>query len=301
MPAGTYYYFMVFSTDNRPRPALLSLIMLAVLVLSVAAAWLVAFPRQSAYRHAVDILRSFNARELNSYWSSHQETWFVAHDASGAIGWKSTFLQRSGNSFVGDTIARRSQLFRGEHWDISDDLKTIDYRATFPDFSYKVLQHEETIKVEFPVRLPNGTVRWVPLPPDGQGERVENYLPPCLIEQAVAHVAKTQQAATFAIVDGAPFAAHQPAMRTLNLAITPIGPHTVQTTAQGDTAITTIYILADDGSVSEIQDRQNRITYKRTTRENVEKQYPHERLPEFSASLTAPKEELSADGTGESD
>jgi hypothetical protein len=134
------------------------------------------------------------------------------------------------------------------------------------------------------------------LPPGSQGERVDNYLPPCLIRLAVARVAKTQQAATFAIVDSSPFTEHHPALRMLDLAITPAGPHTVQATLRGDTDTTYIYILDGDGDISEIQDLHNRITFKRATRQDVQDHFPNDALP--APTPPAPEEETPAGDAG---
>jgi hypothetical protein len=293
---------MVFGADNRPRPALLSLIMLAVLVLSVAAAWLLAVPRQAAYRHAIDILHSLDADTLSNYWATHDDTWFIAYDASGRIGWQGTLLGRAGKLFTGRTktklqLPNSPNFIDEERWGISDDLKTTDYTETSP--TYKVISRDGAIRVRFLVESPNGIVKPVDLPPGGQGERVDNYLPPCLIELAVARVAKTQRGATFAIVDSSPFVQHQPALRMLNLAITPAGPHTVQVTLRGDTDITYVYILAADGDISEIQDLHGRITFKRATRQDVEKDFPDDVLPDPApVPPVTPKEETPANSDG---
>lgn len=278
---------MVSDADNRSRPALLSLIMLAVLMLSIGAAWLVAFPRQTAYRHGIDVLHSFDARTLNDYWSRNAESLFIAHDVAGRpIGWKGTLRNHTGNFFLGRAMTRLSALSADESWAISDDLKTADYAASSPHYS--VHWQDEIISVKAAMVLPNGIRKVVALPP----ERLENYLPPCLLELAVARVAKTQQVATFAIVDSSLFAHNQPVIRTLNLTIKPTGPHIVQTTIQSDAAITAIYILGDDGTVSEIQ--EDRITYKRATREDVEKYFPDVSFPARSTPA-APEEETMAE------
>jgi hypothetical protein len=273
--------------------------MLVVLVLSVAAAWMVAFPRQRAYRHAVEMLHSFDAGTLSSYWSAHEESWFIAYDVAGrAIGWEGTFLRTSGNSFTGGTFTRLPDFADQEEWKVSGDLKTTDYAETFPHYS--VHSQDGMISVKAAIQLSNGLRKVVALPGDGRSERVENYLPPFLIELAVARVAKTQQAATFAIVDSSPFAARQAVLRTLSLTIKPTGPHTVQTTIEGDPVVTMVYVLTNDGDVSEIQDLHNRITYKRASRQDVEKHFHDETLP-APMNPPAEKEETPASDAGEGD
>ncbi len=117
---------------ERRRQWLLSLVLLAILVGSVLAAWSLVRSRQAPAARAKDLLRGIRDKTLSPYWGSQElSRWYLVRDSSGqAVGFMVRARKPAGKGYSGITLLRIGGLQQGESWTIDPAATQGFYTAT---------------------------------------------------------------------------------------------------------------------------------------------------------------------------
>jgi hypothetical protein len=134
------------SPPSQPRPGLVSLVLLGVLLLTVGGAWLVVRFYFSASREGAVILEDMRKQGLHALWPQKRYVARFARKAPGGavLARITSTRQPSAGAFGGtETFEAASTAVREtgnvkETWAVSDDLTEADYRADYFTRSFSV-------------------------------------------------------------------------------------------------------------------------------------------------------------------
>jgi hypothetical protein len=123
----------------NPRPALVTIVMLGVLLLTVGAAWVVVRYYYSPSRVGATVIAEIRRRTLGELWPKQKyAAWFDRKDALGKIESRRGVVRQSSNgAFAGEMLhlavsgaSRRIGNVRAD-WTMSDNLTKGYYRASY--------------------------------------------------------------------------------------------------------------------------------------------------------------------------
>ena len=206
--------------STRRKRSLLAVVVLAVLVVSVAVAWVLGALADRRVKSAVAILAAVRRDGLAKHWPERPRLdWYLSHagDEAEPSGWRAVIRGRVDNGrednglFAGMIVHVSGREYQVEEWVLNADATSGKYAAhmgvgrPLPDTSITLEKREDGEKREDREKMdvtvtPYGGKR---LP--GRGEAPKNYLPEGTLELAVALVAAGRGNAQFALVfNGSP-------------------------------------------------------------------------------------------------
>ena len=241
------------------RISLLTAVMLVVLALSTAGAWLVQETLGAAARRGARILADIARRGLSHYWGGRSDVrWYLGTDAKGRPhGWRLTTRKADGDYYAGQDILRTAQGTYQSHWRLAADASEGKYasgtallRGAQPDIMI-VLTHDR-------VEVDKG------LGPSGVARRPDSYIPEGAFPVVLSLTAAGGRPAKFKmIIDQVAVIGGQ--VHFITLVVSPQGADRVRAsfTVLGKKPETTIYHLGADGGIEAIEYPDDRLIYKR--------------------------------------
>jgi hypothetical protein len=181
---------------ERHRQLLLSLVLLAILGLSVLGAWSLVQSRQVPVARARDILRGIRDKTLSPYWGSQEVSrWYLVQDASGrAVGYMVRLRKPDDKDYSGLTLTRMGNAQQGESWTLDAAATEGSYTATIGGRAVadtQITLHDGQVTVTQPWE--GGTGR-------ASSPAPENYIPEGLLWLVVAEVSRTAAEARFCFI-----------------------------------------------------------------------------------------------------
>jgi len=252
----------MFPTQTEAPPSRISLltaVMLVVLALSTAGAWLVEQSLGAAARRGTRILAGMARTGLVHYWGGRSDVrWYLGTDADGRPhGWRLTTRKAVGDNYAGQDIPRTAQGAYQSNWQLAGDASEGTYaggtallRGGQPDILI-VLTHD---RVEAATRSGSS----------GAASRPDTYIPEGALPVVLSLTAAGGRPAKFKmIVDRLAVGGGQ--VRFITLTLTPLGADRVRAsfTLPGNKPETAIYHLGADGGIEAIEYPDDRVIYKR--------------------------------------
>ena len=184
--------------STRRKRSLLAAVMLAVLLGSVAVAWMLGELADRRVKSAVAALAAVRRDGLAKHWPERLRVdWYVSRAGDGAnpSGWGALVRGRGDQgAFAGMMLYVSGQEYHVDEWVLNADATSGMYRARagvgWPLLDTSITLDDGVVEV-----VPHGGER---LP--GRGRAPENYLPEGTLELAVALVAAGKSNAQFALV-----------------------------------------------------------------------------------------------------
>ena len=120
-----------FPNLRSDRRGLAGLIMFGVLLLSVAAAWLLIRGRTAAAERGREILQGIRNRKLSAFWGTDPvELWYLSVTADNQpVGWHQMARSYKDGRYFGRTIRRSGKLIVQEEWTLNEDATAGEYAA----------------------------------------------------------------------------------------------------------------------------------------------------------------------------
>ena len=209
--------------SDRPalsRQSLLTIVMLAVLLISVGGAWLLARGRGAMARTAVEIIRQIRGDGLARHWDPQTVRWYLDRRDGRAGAWRLLLrARRQGGGFEGLTfIVRQSHPNRRvtwAYWSLNADATSGTYFARTLSGQHLGRGWAHVIDSKTIVALADGqiTIRQDigPEPFLSQADTPPAYLPEGALALAQALVARRKAKAVFKITqDSKPPAGRRP-------------------------------------------------------------------------------------------
>lgn len=252
----------MFPTQTEAPPSRISLltaVMLVVLALSTAGAWLVQETLGAAARRGARILAGVARTGLSHYWGDRSDVrWYLVTDAKGRPhGWRLTTRKAVGDNYAGQDIPRTAQGAYQSTWQLAYDASEGTYASgtallggAQPDITI-VLTHD---RVEVVTRFGAS----------GLGPRPDNYIPEGALPLVLSLTAAGGRPAKFKmIIDQVAVIGRQ--VHFITLTLMPQGADRVRAsfTVLGKKPETAIYHLGADGGIEVIEYPDDRVIYKR--------------------------------------
>lgn len=202
---GTYYKCM----DAKPeawRNNFRSLVLLALLGVCAAAAWLMAWHKSSPSREGQDILATIRQKGIKSYWPQNvqRREWFLIRRGEKIVGWEMEYRQagpdRAGGGFERQTNTAAGQERISARWKLTNNTEQGQYQSQSVKFSrMKASVTEAKIALQegrLEVLQNNNGAHYASTTPV-----TENYLPEGVMSIAIHEVAKRKTQARFDMVE----------------------------------------------------------------------------------------------------
>jgi len=258
---------------DRHRSGLLSLVMLAVLLVSVGAAqWLVRCYGAAARRGA-DILAKVRTNKLDTYWKDDtSRQWYLIEDHNGkAMGYRTVAQRKTRDGYAGASRLVLRTESHVEHWQLSPDAAKGRYQA---------ISHMPTGDLDrTDILLQDGLVTVTKAALDAIGEASypapDNYAPEGLLSLLIAETIKSGQKAAFSLVDNEQ-AIVEGKVFFSRVTVTPQGPRQarVECARLGDTS-ELVYRLDDQGRIVAREYGEGAMAEKLVTLRQLTKAFPH--------------------------
>lgn len=286
MLPATYHVHMLETTkktDLRQR-SILALVLLAILLAVVGAAWQLSTSRGAKIAAAADLLQQVRKDKLTKYWPDETtQECFLGVDPSGkALTWIVKARQKLANGYQGASVQR---LINGpalpEKWQLSASAASGRY----------VGPANSNDQVEISMRDGRVSVTYARIgPPPVLAQRHSlapaNYIPKGMKELVLAQAAKAGRAMMFRIIENdQPIAGQE--VHFTSVEVQPAGPNAIRwkPVSPGSKSDLT-YTFDEEGQLLKIADGD--FTIKRTTMSQLLKSFPND---ERLRNLALPAEE----------
>jgi len=178
---------------RQSRQFLLSLVLLAVLAVSVLAAWVMVRVRQAPIARGQAILRQMRDRTLQEFWGDKPDmTWLLTREPGGQpVGYMARARWRTDEGYEGAVFATVQGHRQAERWSIDPSASAGTYVG---DIGW--MAATETFITLSAGRVTVRQGRSKPVAKAAPG----NYIPEGLMWLVVAEVSKTDKSAVFSMV-----------------------------------------------------------------------------------------------------
>lgn len=184
------------------RRSLLALAMLAVLLLSTGAAWLLTRAAGTRANAGAEIVKAIRGKGLASYWGTAQRTeWMLVYANENVIGWRVEQQRPDEEGYAGGEVEVAVQggqvaAQAMSNWHLGDDVRTGSYLSNMASVNGKRITQ---------IRLGEGKVMVRQQPATGTAQAASaepaNYLPEGTMMLAALLVAQRGLDAQFATID----------------------------------------------------------------------------------------------------
>ncbi|MBN1942478.1 MAG: hypothetical protein JW849_04200 [Phycisphaerae bacterium] len=182
-----------------------SLVLLAILGVCSAVAWVLAWHKGAPARDAREILSAIRRQGIKHYWpqNARQQRWFFIRREGNVVGWEMHHRQAGADGAIGGFVRRENaphkQVRLSSRWRLSNDAEQGEYHS-----QQVVLQPPQVKVTEAAIELRDRNLQ-VNQNIDGAGFSSttaipENYLPEGLMTLAMREVAQRQGRAQFKMV-----------------------------------------------------------------------------------------------------
>ena len=259
----------------QAKHGVLTVVMVGILAVSVAMAWLTTKAKKDTSRDGAEIISKLIDDTLEGYWTgSRRDSWFIAlrQDAK-PIGWQKRSRGReSEGMFSGSVIDGSTGVARYESsWWLSPDLSEGRYVARgFNDKNNMVVETQITIS-ENEVTVVR-SIRGQKLA--ATAARPDNYVPKGTLPLVLRLVAARGREVTVKmIVDK--YAIMHGAVNFVNVSLLPLGDNVVRVKcSKRGSAFTTVYHLDSNDNICQYEDPDEGIIYRPRTKEDAAKLFP---------------------------
>jgi hypothetical protein len=182
--------------SERHRQSLLGLVLLAILGLSVLAAWTMVQARQAPADRGKDMLRGIRTRTLSSYWGSQESSrWYLVRDSAGrSVGYMVRARKPVEKGHSGLTLMRMGNVQHGESWALDAAATQGSYTSTIGGrgvLDTQITLRDDQVTVSRPWEGGSGKAT---SPAPG------NYIPEGLMPLIVAEVSRTAAETRFCFI-----------------------------------------------------------------------------------------------------
>ena len=231
----------------------LSAVMFSILLVSIAAAWLLVRAKAGNSARGAEIIHQIRSEGLAKYWpEAGVDLTYLYKDSSGQIqdGFIVTRGRVKGGYAGGKTVPGEIR----EVWRISEGADMGEYtgptRKKSPSQT-RIVLHDGLVRVGQLVEVRQG--RWAPKTVESPAP--PNYIPEGLTDLAIRLTAAEAEKATFRTIYN-PVAISGDQVRFIATTMTPLGPNSVRVSGPGDPD--TIYHLDTRGTVVRIEHKDGR-------------------------------------------
>ena len=266
--------------SQQSRHALLSLVMLCVLLISIAAAWMVTKSRGSSQEKALEILRNIRTQTLSAIWGSGDvESWYLGRGGDeGIVGWRRTTRKFTGDQYEGTLYHADRNLRVKSTWALNPTATTGTYLSDLVTPQGRLIT-----QIEFQdgvVSISSNLLRV-----RVHGAAPPEYIPEGLDSAVYLLLARDQEQASFRMVfDNEPVLGSRLNFRPVT--VRGEGGDRVHWTTRRRGS-ETIYQFDSQGLIERIEFPTERLIYDRVNSEEILKHFPDARR------LIAPKPEES--------
>ena len=222
---------LMYPTRNDPPPAkpvLLSCLMIGLLALSVALAWLTTKPKKNLTQAGAEIISQLADETLNSYWGDEaNEEWFIGlKHQRFPVNWSMRSRKKTpGDIFAGEISGGVSGVPASKaEWRLNADLSGGLYLARVYDRNRDVLSETQTTLTEKKITVARavGDQRLL-----GHADRPPNYVPEGSLPLVLALAARDEKTAEFKIMHDSS-AISDGSLNFVTVRVTPLGDNAVQ-------------------------------------------------------------------------